>query len=272
MSKLSPETILTELEARQITILEEIENYRTRKKFKCSKGHEWLCTAYDIIERQHTCPDCGKAEFLNNHIIDEKVVKLNRIRKESDGMRKREAIKRVGDYVTHDFKIEWKCLCCDWEWTSTPQDILYRGVGCPLCHVKSETVVLLALKDYLPHAKIQRQLFLCNYDWEGKERKANCDFYFEIYGHKYIVEYNGKQHYDLVFFGSSVTQEQAEKKLAKQQYRDNVVRQYCEENNIDLIVIDGRKIHGEKKVYPYVQKFLTERGLINSSSSSDLAA
>lgn len=270
--KLSKETILEELAARNVEILEPVENYRTRKPFKCSEGHEWLCTAYDIIERQHLCPHCGYNTELTNDIIDKRVAELNRIRKESGGMRKREAIQRVGDYCGHDKKIEWTCLCCDWKWTSTPHDILFRGVGCPLCHVKSETVVLLALKDYMPEVKIQRQLFLCNYEWEGKTREANCDFYFEVYDQKYIVEYNGKQHYDLVFFGSSVTQEQAEKKLAKQQYRDNVVKKYCKDHDIELIVIDGRKIHGEKKVYPYVKDFLLARGLIDCSGSDNLAA
>jgi len=254
--KLSAETILSELESRKIKIIGEVENYRTRKDFECDKGHQWPCTAYDIIERQHSCPQCGQNCLLDNKIIDEKVEDLNRIRKESDGMRKREAIKRVGDYAGHDKKIEWECLCCEWKWLSAPHDILFRGVGCPLCHVKSETIVLLALKDLMPDVKIKRQLFLCNYDYEGKQREARCDFYFEYDSRRFVVEYNGKQHYDLVFFGSSVTQEQAERKLRKQQYRDNVVREYCEKNHIELIVIDGRKIHGEKKVYSHVESIV----------------
>lgn len=260
--KLSTETILEELKTRNIEILSAVENYRTRKAFKCQKGHQWDCTAYDIIERQHSCPACGNETQLDNSVIDQQVLELNRIRKESNGMRKREAIQRVGDYCGHHIKIDWKCLCCEWKWTSTPHDILFRGVGCPLCHVKSETIVLLALKDYLPNAQIGRQVMLCHYDYEGKRREAFCDFFFTVNGQKYIVEYNGKQHYDLVFFGSSVTQEQAEAKLKKQQYRDLLVKEYARTHNCDLMVIDGRKIYTEKKVYDCVKNLLTERKLI----------
>ena len=47
----------------------------------------------------------------------------------------------------------------------------------------------------------------------------------------YFIEYNGKQHYKPIkFFGG-------EKTLKRQQYRDNLVKQYCMNNNIDLLEI-----------------------------------
>lgn len=253
-------TVLNELAARKIILLQEYKNYRTRRDFRCDKGHEWVCTAYDIIERQHTCPECGKNAYLDNNEIDSQVFDLNYIRKQSGGMRKREEIRRVGDYLGHYKKIKWQCVCCNWEWLSTPHDILFRGVGCPLCHVKSETIVLLALKDTLPAGtKIERQKFLTSFSDGSKTRSCKGDFFFELGGKKYLVEYNGQQHYEVVKFGSTMTNEQAESKFARQQVRDKVVLDYCNSNGIEVIVIDGRKIHGEKKVYEFIASWFSDK-------------
>lgn len=262
MGKLSESTVRNELDKRGIELLDPYENYRTRRQFRCHKCHEWSCTAYDIIDRQHSCPTCGELTHLDDETIDEMVEVLNRTRAESGGARRNERIRRAGAYQGHRTKIEWVCQVDGHRWFSTPHDILFRGVGCPFCHVKSETIVFLAVKNHLQGVdEIRRQKFLCNYEYDGKTREATCDIYFKLHGKEYIIEYNGQQHYELVFFGSSVTQEQAERKLAKQQYRDNVVKQYCEDHDIELIVIDGRKVHGEKRVNTHIEAVFDEYGI-----------
>jgi hypothetical protein len=258
--KVDNKVVLQKLKDRNISLIGTLENYRTRKTFVCNKGHQWECTAYDIIERQHTCAQCGWDTILNNQLIDDKINRLNNIRKTDDGMRKREAIHRIGEYKNHKSKIEWECLVDKHRWLSTPHDILFRGVGCPLCHVKSETIVYLLLHDKLQSLGIKtdiiRQKELCNYDYQNqnKNRTAYGDFWFQLNGETYLIEYNGKQHYELVFFGSTTNKTQAEEKLKKQQFRDQVVKDYAVQNKIKLFIIDGRKISGEKKVKSYIDK------------------
>lgn len=260
--KIDDKIVLENLKKRNISILDSIENYRTKKNFQCSNLHIWTCTAYDIIERQHSCPQCGLETHLDNLLIDQKVNDLNAIRKLENGMRKREAIIRVGDYINHQTKIEWQCLVDKHHWLSTPHDILFRGVGCPLCHVKSETLIYLTLCDKLISlgitAEVVRQKELTTYVYENKTCKAYGDFWFEINNQIYLIEYNGAQHYELVFFGSTTTQSQAEAKLKKQQFRDLVVQNFAVNNKIKLIVIDGRKVNGEKKVKLYLEKLFQD--------------
>ena len=257
--KLDEKVILQQLKNRNVSLIGSFKNYRTRKDFQCNQNHIWACTAYDIIERQHSCPQCGWDLVLDNQIIDKRVNELNAVRKSDNGMRKREAIKRIGNYKTHKSKIEWECLIDQHRWLSTPHDILFRGVGCPLCHVKSETIVYLTLYDKLKDLGIQtniiRQKELTDYLYQGKKSKAYGDFWFQIRNQTYLIEYNGKQHYELVFFGSTTSKDQAEKKLKKQQFRDQVVKDFAAQNQIQLVIIDGRQISGEKKVKTFIDGF-----------------
>lgn len=48
---------------------------------------------------------------------------------------------------------------------------------------------------------------------------------------KFLIEYQGKQHYYKGFY------ETDEKELLERQRRDTLKKQYCEDNNIELIII-----------------------------------
>lgn len=56
------------------------------------------------------------------------------------------------------------------------------------------------------------------------------DFYLP--DHNTFIEYNGKQHYEYVQYFHKTPYD-----FTRQQIRDNVVRSYCEQNNIKLIEI-----------------------------------
>lgn len=56
------------------------------------------------------------------------------------------------------------------------------------------------------------------------------DFYLP--NHNIFIEYNGKQHYEYVQYFHKTRYD-----FTRQQIRDNIVRSYCEQNNIKLIEI-----------------------------------
>lgn len=56
------------------------------------------------------------------------------------------------------------------------------------------------------------------------------DFYLPEYN--IFIEYNGKQHYEYVQYFHKTRYD-----FTRQQIRDNIVRSYCEQNNIKLIEI-----------------------------------
>ena len=79
---------------------------------------------------------------------------------------------------------------------------------------------------------------------------------------KIAIEYNGIQHYKPTRFGS-MTEFDAEIRFEEQLKRDQYIRNFCKENKILLIEIDGRIFKKEKlKFYllnnliPFINSYL----------------
>lgn len=100
--------------------------------------------------------------------------------------------------------------------------------GCPICNSsKGEKFIV----NYLNENKIK---FISQYKIQidsniNSSGIAYIDFYIPEYN--LFIEYNGIQHYiPIEYFGGKIT-------LDKQIKRDNYVRNYCKENNINLLEI-----------------------------------
>ena len=146
------------------------------------------------------------------------------------------------NYINDRLKIKIICLKHG-EFFQAPGSHL-KGSGCPKCVNKNETKTGEILTELLPNISLKRQL-----SWgklfNNSHSKRKIDFYFEKDGQKYIVEYNGGQHYFPVKFGK-MTLDQAEKQFSKQQQRDRQLKDLCDQHNINLIEIDGREYTGSK--------------------------
>lgn len=110
-----------------------------------------------------------------------------------------------------------------------------RGKGCPHCVYINEEIVREILNNL--HIKYEYQFK------PFKNKKYKCDFYLPDYN--LIIEYNGAQHYMPVVF-NTISQTKANENFIKQQQRDDLIRNYCKINNINLLEIDGRKYKGQK--------------------------
>lgn len=102
-----------------------------------------------------------------------------------------------------------------------------KGAGCPHCRSsKGETLVQNILKQYkIPH-KYQYTL-----KHTINNRKVIVDFVCIYNNKKYIIEYNGIQHYEPIeFFGG-------QNAFELQKIRDEGIRNLCNEYNIKLIEI-----------------------------------
>lgn len=139
-------------------------------------------------------------------------------------------IKRIGEYLGDKNKIDFECLLCNSVWNVTPTKVK-RSYGCPKCSIRKNEKLVLKFLDYN------------HIDYEQHKRintngKIIIPDFFIPYLNLYI-EYNGAQHYKPVTFGG-ISLEKAKEKLKKQIERDNILRVYCKENNINLLEIDGR--------------------------------
>ena len=120
-----------------------------------------------------------------------------------------------------------------------------NGSGCPKCkQPKNEQKTGTFLKEILPNVPIHPHKEFTAKGLNSLE-KIIVDYYFELGDRKYIVEYNGIQHYQPIRFGN-IKKETSEKVFAYQQKRDQFLRELCKKEDISLIEIDGRKIVGPK--------------------------
>ena len=196
-------------------------NYGENSEWKTGLAHVFNGTG---------CPKCAKVLPLTNETVDSKLENRN--------------IKRLGNYVGIDIPIYFQCLLCDYgsnfEWKTSPNNILNGEKGCPNCKLgKNEKLVQSILEENM--IVFERQKYLK--DIANIDRRFHVDFYLPQ--HNTVIEYNGQQHYEMVCFGN-MSKEQAQVRFRQQQDRDTFVQQFCIDNNIKLIWIDGRKYTNSK--------------------------
>jgi very-short-patch-repair endonuclease len=122
---------------------------------------------------------------------------------------------------------------------------LNKYSGCPACKHKNEKIIFNILKENNIEFTYHKDIRKLN---KNETRKCYVDFY--ISKHNLIIEYNGRQHYQLVNFGG-ISREKAELNFVKQQSRDTYIRNFCQINKINLLEIDGR-IYANDILYKYI--------------------
>ena len=133
------------------------------------------------------------------------------------------------EYINSSEKI---CIICPKHgefWQTPANHLSYHG--CPKCHnsIGEQIIENWAIKNnlkYLPQFQIELN------DIGKKSNKAIIDFLIFINGRQYIIEYHGLQHYEFTEYFHK-TQENFDLQLR----RDLLVKQYCEDNNIEYIEI-----------------------------------
>lgn len=62
-------------------------------------------------------------------------------------------------------------------------------------------------------------------------RNYRLDFYINVHNKEYVIEFNGKQHYEPIDYFGGI------EKYNEQILRDTILREYCVNNNIKLLEI-----------------------------------
>ena len=104
-----------------------------------------------------------------------------------------------------------------------PCDHIHQKQGCPKCSLSKGELQVAQVLGSLGINYVQQ------YAFEFNNRKFYVDFSFYFNDKLYFVEYNGRQHYmPIEYFGGKLA-------FNKQLRRDQEVRDYCKEFNINLI-------------------------------------
>lgn len=132
--------------------------------------------------------------------------------------------------------IVWECQCdCGNLYYTSVSDLNYlHTLSCPKCKVKSAGE--LKIKEILEQNNIlyekEKNFETCKFP------DSNCYGYFDFYiDNKYLIEFDGEQHFKPSRFVTNITVEQSQKNLKRTQQRDEFKNQWCKDNNIPLIRI-----------------------------------
>lgn len=181
-------------------------------------GHLWSPIASSLASG-YGCPKCrdvanGERLAKSN---EDFIAEINQIHP---------TIKVLDEYSRNSIRVTCECITCGTKWNPTPSSLL-SGHGCPYCNCShGEREVSNWLKqhgiEYIPQYKFQ--------DLTGLGGGLlSYDFY--VPGHKYLIEYQGIQHFEPVeIFGGN-------DQLEQQREHDKRKRLYAEEHGYKLIEI-----------------------------------
>lgn len=218
------------------TLLEKYINRNTPVLTKCDEcGHIWKVRPYDLIYKQG-CPKCNKCAKLTT---EEFKIRMNKINPN---------LEIIGEYINSNSKIKCKCKICGYQWEATPNNLSGGKTGCPKCkQSKGERII----NNYLTNIniKFEDQYKIPISKSINASGIAKIDFYLPDYN--LFIEYNGEQHYiPLDYFGGKL-------RFEKQKERDEYVRNYCKENNINLL-----EIRYDENIEEKLDEYFRKQGLI----------
>lgn len=227
---LTNEIIDQKLKERNIIRIGDCAGGKEKILFKClieQCQYKWLASPSKIIIGRG-CPHCADNMPLTNEIIDARL--LGR------------PLKRLSNYISN-VNTYFQCLVdeCAHVWQTKLSNIL-NGGGCPICNIPgyNEKLLVNTLKKYGVHFEHEFNIKQINNTVPNGYR---LDIYYPQF--RLAIELNGKQHYQPSAWGN-MTHEKALERLAIQQARDHYIDQFCKDNDIHLIWIDGRKYSGIK--------------------------
>jgi hypothetical protein len=232
--RLTDEEMDRRLIGRPVKRIGHIIDAKTPTEFQCVDCSRIYLATPNNISSGKNCRIC----YINNsrwtnEAIDKAIV--NR------------PITRLGDAINSKIPIDWRCddPKCNSVWNSTIPTAIISECGCPFCSLgKNEKIVVSLLRENEISFEWHKDIR----DIVSDAQYKSVDFYLASI--KTIIEYNGIQHYRPTCFGS-MNQETAEARFVLQQERDIYLEQFCNQNGIRLIWIDGRK-YTNSKLHKYM--------------------
>lgn len=209
----------------------EFETGDSYMKWRCKKGHEWDAIYIHVVCKGTWCPKCGGTQKLDGIEIAKKIA-------EQKGGQCRSEI-----YENAHALLEWEC---DKKhiWSASLGNVKDADSWCPQCVIWKREKMCKEICDELLGIEGEAQ---AKRSWlsDGKVPYRLDVLYEKL---RIAVEHNGAQHYKYCpLFHKNGPQD-----LEKQQRRDKLVKELCDENDITLIVVP----YTVKDIRDYLKKEL----------------
>lgn len=192
-----------------------LENYKgTHIKIlhQCKKcGYKWLIEPSKVLNNRG-CPRCA-----NNlkKTMEQYESELNKINKN---------LEILETYKNYSTPIKHKCKIHNYIWKARPSDLL-QGKSCPMCKSSRGE---RKIENFLTEIGIE---FFYQYKFKNCKNIRALPFDFFIPSYNCCIEYQGIQHYfPIDIFGG-------QKALENTIKRDEIKKEFCKRNKINLIII-----------------------------------
>jgi len=203
--------------------------------WKCEKcGYEWESCVSNRLKGQG-CPGCSGRAVTNNNRLS---ILYPDLIEEWDFLKNKNITPDSVSFCSAK-KVWWICNECGWGWISTLYSRTKQSSGCPLCknfskgERKIENFLLKNRIDYIPQKKFAECVSI---------RKLPFDFYLQKTNS--AIEYQGLHHYEVLkndYFGGLDD-------LLQRQKRDRIKREFCKNNDIQLLEISYWDFNNIEKI------------------------
>lgn len=215
-----------------IEVIGEYQGTHNPIKCKCKKdGTIWESFACNILNGSAICPKCAK-EKLNKKY---KLSKENFYTKVSTNYPTIEIIDSYENYKNNNSRIKCRCKIHDNVYYVSARRLLYnhnaeKSAGCVKCNQSAgEKRIIYCLEKHGIDYTTQQT-------FEGCQHKLPLRY--DVYCKQFdlAIEFQGQQHFYPVAFGSS-TEEEALDQFIITQKCDNIKKEFCKANNMQLLEI-----------------------------------
>lgn len=231
--KISDTIAKTRYETFNVECLEAFKGRLINHKFKCKKCEFiWEAKPANIFAKKG-CIKCNRIVGNNKTKSD-----INKIIK---NLKNKNILFCDNEYINCRYKHNVKCMLCNYAWQACYNNLMSQASGCINCtRYPNEKLTGQFLRTIFKNCSVEFKTIKDS--TLSFQKSLRVDFYIKYKNLEIIVEYNGLQHYAPVnFSGDNI---RSIKNFERQQKRDEWLRQYCKENNIVLIEIDGRLYKG----------------------------
>ena len=228
----------------ELTVVGEYINCKTKIKMKCNLCSNCFDMTPDHLIHGYKCPSCSYKRLGKSRRHPNDEVKNDLLKK---------GYEVLESYTTSNTPFLVRRLECGHEFKAIYRELLNERVICPKCRT---SVSEFKIRDWLIENKL---------DFKEQYRIKECrnirplpfDFCVFIDGKEYLIEYNGRQHYEENFRNV-----EEKDKLENIQKKDNIKKEFCINSNKNLLVI-------KFDVYEKLEKVLDEY-FLNSTTSKSL--
>jgi very-short-patch-repair endonuclease len=214
------EKVLKKCKEKNYTLVYNLkyENALTKLHLKCNiDDHEWLVSYDNFINKNSSCPKCNGNSRPTQEEAEERVLQKCKERNYE--------LIEPSIYKNNKTKFHLKCNIDGCEWSVSYANFVNRNSGCPKCNEsKGEYKIAKILKK-------NNIKFIQQMKFEKCKNKRCLPFDFYLPEKNILIEYDGKQHYELVVrFGG-------ENGFIDIKNNDNIKTKFAENNKITLIRI-----------------------------------